>query len=383
VITGEGTRIGNNMACTDSDGAADLQRCLTRGGLDDIWATYHPQSHFWPLQLAETGVVLAVAALAVTAAFVLLRRRTAPRSRRMSRPSPSRTEQPRTPATEPTARRAGQGAAVGRAAAAPRGARRVGRLPAGRRRHAGVGGRDHRGLRTGPDRRLPTGAPVPAPGLLDYGGTISWASTLVYYSFFAVAAFAAGALIGRELENGTAQLAWTQSVSPTRWLAATLAVPAALLTVGGTVFVLVFRWAWAANRDLMGDDWTFTDVFAARGPALVAYGLCGLAVGRARRGRTAAVAARAGGRLRGDVPGQPQSGGAPRGSVAHGSPDPTKGVEMSGDVWQIGDGTGRFHPQSHYWPMHLVETGIVLGVAVLATGSGLLGASAPYGLSIP
>ncbi|WP_326759958.1 ABC transporter permease [Streptomyces phaeochromogenes] len=77
VITDKGTRIGNNMACTVSDGAADLQRCLTRSGLDDIWATYHPKSHFWPLQLAETGVVLAVAALAVTAAFVLLRRRTA------------------------------------------------------------------------------------------------------------------------------------------------------------------------------------------------------------------------------------------------------------------------------------------------------------------
>ncbi|MGW2286540.1 hypothetical protein [Streptomyces phaeochromogenes] len=77
VITDEGTRIGNNMACTDSDGVADLRRCLDRGGLDEIWATYHPKSHFWPLQLAETGFVLAVAALAVTAAFVLLRRRTA------------------------------------------------------------------------------------------------------------------------------------------------------------------------------------------------------------------------------------------------------------------------------------------------------------------
>ena len=94
-----------------------------------------------------------------------------------------------------------------------------------------------------------------------------------------MAAWAGGALIGRELENGTAQLAWTQSVSPTRWLAAKLAVPALLLVAGGTVFVLVFRWAWAANRDLMGDDWTFNDVFAARGPALVAYGLCALAVG--------------------------------------------------------------------------------------------------------
>ncbi|MGX1914008.1 hypothetical protein ACWIID_35015 [Streptomyces phaeochromogenes] len=77
VITTEGTRIGNNLACTDSDGAADLKRCMTDAGISDFWTTYHPKSHYWPLQLAETGVVLAVAALAVTAAFVLLRRRTA------------------------------------------------------------------------------------------------------------------------------------------------------------------------------------------------------------------------------------------------------------------------------------------------------------------
>ncbi|MDQ0950814.1 hypothetical protein QFZ24_004737 [Streptomyces phaeochromogenes] len=204
---------------------------------------------------------------------------------------------------------------------------------------------------------------------VDYGGTTGWASTLVYYSFFAVAAFAAGALIGRELENGTAQLAWTQSVSPTRWLAVTLAVPAVLLVAGGTVFVFVFRWAWAANRDLMGDDWTFNDVFAARGPALVAYGLCGLGVG-----------ALAGVVLRRSLPALGIACGVMY-LINHNlekyredlwppvTPAPTKGVEMSRDVWQIGDGTGRFHPRSHYWPMHLVETGIVLGVAVLATGA--------------
>ena len=184
-----------------------------------------------------------------------------------------------------------------------------------------------------------------------------------------MAAFAAGALIGRELENGTAQLAWTQSVSPTRWLAAKLAVPAVLLVAGGTVFVLVFRWAWAADRDLMGDDWTFNDVFAARGPALVAYGRCALAVG-----------ALAGVVLRRPLPALGISCGVMY-LINHSlekhredlwppvAPAPTKGVEMSQDVWQIGDGTGRFQPQSHYWPMHLVETGIVLGVAVLAIGA--------------
>jgi hypothetical protein len=92
VITTEGTRIGNNLACTDAlDGAADLRRCMARGGLSDIWATYHPRSHFWPLQLAETGIVLAVAALAVTAAFVLLNRRVATASAAASVPPDRRT----------------------------------------------------------------------------------------------------------------------------------------------------------------------------------------------------------------------------------------------------------------------------------------------------
>ncbi|MFD9189854.1 ABC transporter permease [Streptomyces phaeochromogenes] len=77
VITTAGTRIDNNLACTDSEGAAELRRCMADADIREFWITYHPKSHFWPLQLAETGVVLAVAALAVTAAFVLLRRRTA------------------------------------------------------------------------------------------------------------------------------------------------------------------------------------------------------------------------------------------------------------------------------------------------------------------
>ncbi|WP_157851317.1 MULTISPECIES: hypothetical protein [Streptomyces] len=38
-------------------------------------ATFHPESHFWPLQYVETGLLLAVAAAATAAAFVLLVRR--------------------------------------------------------------------------------------------------------------------------------------------------------------------------------------------------------------------------------------------------------------------------------------------------------------------
>ncbi|MDT9698721.1 hypothetical protein [Streptomyces sp. P17] len=36
-----------------------------------------PRSHFWPLQYVESGILLAVAAVAVLTAFSLLRRRTA------------------------------------------------------------------------------------------------------------------------------------------------------------------------------------------------------------------------------------------------------------------------------------------------------------------
>ncbi|WP_234441806.1 hypothetical protein [Streptomyces sp. WM6386] len=89
----------------------------------------------------------------------------------------------------------------------------------------------------------------------DYSGPMGWTSTFMYYGFWAVAAWSAGALIGRELESGTARLAWTQDVSPLRWLAAKLAVPALVLIAGGTLFVPVFRWAWSAHRDLMGDNW--------------------------------------------------------------------------------------------------------------------------------
>jgi hypothetical protein len=49
---------------------------MKHSGLTDFWATYHPESHFWPIQLVESGVVLAVAGLATAAAFALLRRRT-------------------------------------------------------------------------------------------------------------------------------------------------------------------------------------------------------------------------------------------------------------------------------------------------------------------
>ncbi|WP_406493850.1 hypothetical protein OHB06_24305 [Streptomyces sp. NBC_01604] len=202
---------------------------------------------------------------------------------------------------------------------------------------------------------------------LDYSGPTGWISTLVYYSFWAVAAWAGGSLIGRELESGTAQLAWTQGVTPTRWLAVKLAVPALVIVLSGAIFVPVYRWAWSANRDLMGDDWTFPDVFAAHGPAVVAYGLCALAVGTLtglllRRslpalGVTVAVMV-----LLNQVLERYREDFWP--TVPLASAGRSEGPD---NWWQTGD--GRYHPPSHFWPMHLIETGILLAVTAAATAA--------------
>ncbi|MCI3272011.1 hypothetical protein [Streptomyces cylindrosporus] len=208
---------------------------------------------------------------------------------------------------------------------------------------------------------------------LNYSERTGYIGTLVCYSFLAVAAWAGAALIGRELESGTAKLAWTQGVTPVRWLTAKLALPALLLTLGGTALVLAFRWGWSAHRDLMGDDWTFADVFVARGPATVAYGLCALAVGTL----TALL-------IRRTLPALGISLAAMwllnfvlerhRGSFW---PTLTRTsatrFDLQNGLWQLTKGHGAdgyyvtYHPQSHFWPMHLVETGIVLAVAALAT----------------
>ncbi|MFE5212032.1 ABC transporter permease [Streptomyces sp. NPDC056600] len=84
-VTASGDRVGYNGSCLDavhpSEGpagdAGDFYACLKEQGLSDVWATYHPTSHFWPLQLVESGIWLAVAALAVILSYRVLRRRTA------------------------------------------------------------------------------------------------------------------------------------------------------------------------------------------------------------------------------------------------------------------------------------------------------------------
>ncbi|MET9970611.1 hypothetical protein ABZZ80_33030, partial [Streptomyces sp. NPDC006356] len=112
-----------------------------------------------------------------------------------------------------------------------------------------------------------------------YSNGIGLLTTALSYVIFPVAAWAGGALIGRELESGTARLAWTQSVAPTRWLAARLAVPAVLLTAATGTVALLGLWARQDDNPNLVGDWYYPDVFLGTGPTAVAYPLAGLALG--------------------------------------------------------------------------------------------------------
>ncbi|MER6348946.1 hypothetical protein ACWC10_26635 [Streptomyces sp. NPDC001595] len=198
-----------------------------------------------------------------------------------------------------------------------------------------------------------------------------------------VAAWAGGALIGRELENGTAHLAWTQSVTPARWLAAKLAVPAALLTAGVLAVLALYRWARGdGDPDLVG-DWYLADVFLAGGPTALAHPLAGLALG-ALTGLLTGRALPAAGlslavwavlynlldRFRGNLwpPATATRPLAEEGTLEL----PRSAFQLDWRDIETG-GTEHFrityHPAAHRLPLQLVESGILLALTAAATGA--------------
>ncbi|MDQ0581919.1 hypothetical protein [Streptomyces rishiriensis] len=245
-------------------------------------------------------------------------------------------------------------------------------------------------------------------GWVGYSESLGWVGLLISSCFLGVAAFAGGALIGRELENGTARLAWAQGITPARWLAAKLAVPALALTAGVTVLVLVYRWAWGANRFLTYNGWMGDDAYLSRGPAGLAYVLCALAVGvltalLLRRALPALAVSVAATGLLAFVVAQYRGSFWPavtRTSTAGTVDYPDNAWELENGVLIHGrrtpdigywtcDGTAAearrclddlgitgsyttYHPESHYWPIQLVETGVVLTVAALAVAAAFL-----------
>ncbi|WP_432153851.1 hypothetical protein [Streptomyces tricolor] len=166
--------------------------------------------------------------------------------------------------------------------------------------------------------------------------------TALSYVPCAVAAWAGAALIGRELESGTAHLAWTQAVTPVRWLTAKLTTAALPLLAGAAVLALAYGTVWTADQDVLVTHWTWDRVFVPRGPLLPALTLCALALG-----------ALAGLALRRTLPALACACAA---ALAL-----RTGLR---ELWQPLRG-----PLTGFWPLHLAATGMVLTVTAAATAA--------------
>lgn len=119
------------------------------------------------------------------------------------------------------------------------------------------------------------------PAILRYKDVYSFTTYAVLAIPLLVAAWAGATLTSRELETGTAQLTWAQSVSPVRWLTARLAAPAALVAAGAGLLVTLHHLAWSAGngRIWTAKPWSDLPTFYAGGPLTVALVLLGLAAG--------------------------------------------------------------------------------------------------------
>ncbi|MFB6849299.1 ABC transporter permease [Streptomyces sp. NPDC056373] len=216
-------------------------------------------------------------------------------------------------------------------------------------------------------------------------------------------AWAGGALIGRELENGTAQLAWTQSAGPARWLAAKLAVPALLLVTGALTLTLLHRMLWLSDRApisfMQWRAWHDDGIFEINGTIAAAQALAALALGalagvllrRALPALGVAVLAvvslvYVADALRPHLwPVQTLAT-----TLEDGTPSldsmivETGALTASGARVPIPSCSGEpgcdarngithyytdYHPASHFWPLQLMETGLLLAVAALAAAT--------------
>jgi hypothetical protein len=73
-VTAGGERLPMDVCWPPVDNAEEA-RCLADRDITGMFVDHHPASHLWPLQLVETGIVLVLAALALTLTFRVLRRR--------------------------------------------------------------------------------------------------------------------------------------------------------------------------------------------------------------------------------------------------------------------------------------------------------------------
>ncbi|ULR51660.1 ABC transporter permease [Streptomyces deccanensis] len=226
-----------------------------------------------------------------------------------------------------------------------------------------------------------------------YDTAVSLGSRVLTLAPLLIGAWAGGSLIGRELESGTAKLAWTQSVTPARWLATTLAVPAAVIVSGTVLLTLLNRLVWWREerlRHALGTrDWFESATFAGHGTVATAYALLGLAVGvlaglLLRRALPALAVGLAGtGVLAGalqwnrhllwpteTIVSKTEEYGWTGELVDHGIVTATGervsiGACAEDDSCTVASFYADFHPSAHFWPLHLVGTAIALTATAL------------------
>ncbi|MEU1405334.1 ABC transporter permease [Streptomyces sp. NPDC005728] len=222
---------------------------------------------------------------------------------------------------------------------------------------------------------------------------------------YLVAAWAGAALTGRELESRTAHLAWTQGVTPARWLTAKLALPALAVTTGTSLLVFLHQWGWSAAHgrvDIMASRWDIW-TFHTNGPAtvalslaaLVAGALAGLVLRRALPALATALVATAGlwGLAQWLMPHlwpavtrvtgleQGYGGSSPGLEVDQGLVTRTGGhisepfcyASTPQDCLRLFEKQGAvgyfrtYHPDAHFWPLQLTTSAFLLALAALLT----------------
>ncbi|MFC4495765.1 ABC transporter permease [Streptomyces ovatisporus] len=237
-----------------------------------------------------------------------------------------------------------------------------------------------------------------------YSTLLELAQTMITYLPFAVAAYVGGALVARDFERGTAALAWTQSVTPARWLASKLAVPGLLIVGATAVLIVLQRWVWRSGPQDPVRFWWEQDAFHAGGPVGLAFAVLGLATGAlaavlTRRvlptmGLSFAALAAAHAAL-GSFRDQLWPKVRVTGTEATGLTDREAEKFDAGMITESGTRAGTFcdgkqssealrqclaehdalgvfaviHPESHFWPLQLVETGVVLALAAALTAA--------------
>jgi hypothetical protein len=92
----------------------------------------------------------------------------------------------------------------------------------------------------------------------DDGSLRSWLGVLVVVAPGLIGVFWGAPLVAREIENGTFRLAWTQSVTRTRWMAVKLGVAGlASMAVAGLLSLMVTWWSGPLDRAALNQFGTF------------------------------------------------------------------------------------------------------------------------------